>query len=66
MERSTLFYTLFYFLFGVAVVLIPGLADRLLKDRVATWLRITLGLLAAVLTGLILFLIGHSLGVLRS
>jgi hypothetical protein len=62
MERSTVFY----FLFGIAVVLFSGLADRLLKDRVANSLRITLGLLAAVVTGLILFLIGHLLGVLGS
>jgi hypothetical protein len=54
--------TLFYLLLGAGVVLVPAITDRLLKDRVAGWLRITLGFVAAALTGVILVLIARPLG----
>jgi hypothetical protein len=54
--------TLFYLLFGAGIVIVPAITDRLLKDRVAGWLRITLGFVAAALTGVILVLIARPLG----
>jgi hypothetical protein len=53
---------LFYILLGAAVVLVPAMTDRLLKDRVTGWLRVTLGFLAAALTGLIFAVIARPLG----
>ncbi|WP_295559733.1 hypothetical protein [uncultured Hyphomicrobium sp.] len=44
----------FYMLLGAAVVLVPAVADRLLKGRVADGVRIALGFLAAVLTAVVL------------
>ena len=58
MERGALFYMLL----GAAVVLVPALTDRLLKGRVADWLRVAIGFLAAALTGAIFVLIARSLG----
>jgi len=52
---------LFYFILGAAVVAVPALADRLLKGRVADWLRIALALLVAALTGAIIVLIARPL-----
>lgn len=53
---------LFYLVLGASIVGVPAIADRLLKDRVADWLRIALGLLVAALTGVILVLIARLLG----
>jgi hypothetical protein len=58
MERSALFY----FLLGAGIVLVPAITDRLLKDRVANWLRIVLGFVAAALTGVALVLVARPLG----
>jgi hypothetical protein len=56
--------TLFYIVFGAAVVAIPTiLADRLLKNRLPDWARMVPGLLVAALAGLILALLGRTLGV---
>jgi hypothetical protein len=54
--------TLFYLLLGAGVVIVPALTDRLLKGRVADWLRVTLGFVAAALTGVIVVLIARPLG----
>jgi hypothetical protein len=53
---------LFYILLGAGVVLAPAMTDRLLKDRVADWLRIVLGLVAAALIGVAAVLIARVLG----
>ena len=53
---------LFYILLGAGVVLVPAMTDRLLKDRVADWLRIVLGLVAAALTGVAAVLVARVLG----
>lgn len=53
---------LFYLLLGAAVVGVPAITDRLLKNRVAEWVRIALGFLVAALTGAIFVLIARLLG----
>lgn len=58
MEHSLLFYVVL----GAGTVLVPALADRLLKGRIADWLRVAIGLLAAASTGAIIVLIGRALG----
>ena len=58
MERGALFY----FLLGAGTVIVPTITDRLLRDRVADWVRIVLALLAAVLTGAALVLLARLLG----
>ena len=46
----------FYLLLGALIVGVPAITDRLLKDRVAEWVRMALGFLVAALTGVILVL----------
>jgi len=58
MERSTFFYLLL----GAGVVAVPALTHRLLAGRVTEGLRTVLGILAAVLTALLLVLIARPLG----
>jgi hypothetical protein len=58
MERSVWFYILL----GAGTVLVPSITDRLLKDRVSAWWRVTLDLVAAALTGAMLALIARPLG----
>jgi hypothetical protein len=58
MERGLLFYALL----GAGVVLVPTVADRLLKGRVADWQRVVLGFVAAALTAVVLVLIARPLG----
>jgi hypothetical protein len=61
MDRATWFYIFF----GAALVVVPKLIDRfLLEGRVAGGWRIALDLLAAVVLGVILFIIGRYLSVL--
>ena len=49
MDRSTLFYAVF----GAAVIAVPAIfTERLLRGRVPDWLRIALGLVVAAATGL--------------
>jgi hypothetical protein len=59
MDRTTLFYIVF----GAAVVAVPAILDRLLEGRFTVGWRIVIGLFAAALLGLILALIGRLLGV---
>ncbi len=58
MERGALFYILL----GAGTVIVPTITDRLLKGRVANWLRIALDILAAAFTVGILALIARPLG----
>jgi uncharacterized membrane protein len=58
MEHTTLYYVVLV----AGMALIPGITDRLVKDRVATWLRVALGILAAAFTPFILVLIARPLG----
>jgi hypothetical protein len=55
----------FYIFFGAALVVVPKLIDRfLLEGRVTGGRRIALDLLAAIVLGLILFIVGRYFGVL--
>jgi hypothetical protein len=51
---------LFYFVFGVSVVAFPAIADRLLKHRVPEWVRAVVGLVVAVLTGVVLVVLSRT------
>jgi hypothetical protein len=54
--------TLYYLVLGAGVVLVPAITDRLLKDRVAGWLRITLGVVAVATFAVLLVVISRLLG----
>lgn len=58
MERSILFYILL----GAAVVTIPAMIERLLKDRVNYGWRFVISLFATVATAVLLVVVARPLG----
>lgn len=58
MDRSAFFY----FLLGAVTVIVPAIVDRLLKNRIAGWLRYLVDLLVCALTAVILVLVARPLG----